>query len=57
MTSTDARVIGDVLLATLLAPVVRMIAMKAFIEPAAAWAGRRGWRIIDQALNDRLPDL
>jgi hypothetical protein len=33
---------GDVLVASLLAPVVRLIAQKAFLEPAAAWAGQAG---------------
>jgi hypothetical protein len=57
MSAADARIIADVLLASLIAPVVRLIAMKAFVEPAAAWAGRSGWRFLDSILNDRLPDL
>lgn len=54
---SDLHVIADVLLASLLAPAVRLIVMKAFLEPAAGWAGRRGWNALDRLLNDRLPDL
>jgi len=39
---SDLHVMGDVLVASLLAPVVRLIAQKAFLEPAAAWAGQAG---------------
>ena len=55
--TADLHVIADVLLATLLAPALRLIALKGIIEPAAGWAGRRGWRALDRLLNDRLPDL
>lgn len=54
---SDLHVIGDVLLATLLAPALRLIVMKGIVEPAAGWAGRRGWHALDRLLNDRLPDL
>jgi hypothetical protein len=56
-TVDDARIIGDVVLASLLAGGVRMIALKAFIEPVAAAIGRRGWSWLDRLLGDRLPDL
>jgi hypothetical protein len=36
---SDLHVMGDALVASLLAPVVRLIVQKAFLEPAAAWAG------------------
>ena len=53
----DARVIGDVVLASILAGGLRLILLKAFLEPIAAATGRRGWRWLDQLLGDRLPDL
>lgn len=56
-TVDDARIVGDVVLASLLAGGVRMIVLKAFIEPIAAAIGRGGWRRLDRLLGDRLPDL
>jgi hypothetical protein len=53
----DLHVIADVLLATLLAPALRLIVLKGIIEPAAGWAGRCGWHALDRLLNDRLPNL
>jgi hypothetical protein len=53
----DLHVIADVLIATLLAPAVRLIVLKGVLEPAAGWAGRCGWHALDRLLNDRLPDL
>jgi hypothetical protein len=57
MTNHDAILILDVVLASLLTPLVKLITLKAFLEPAAFWAGRRGWRVLDKVLDDRLPDL
>jgi membrane glycosyltransferase len=54
---SDLHVIADVLLASLLAPALRLIVMKGIVEPAAGWAGRRGWDALDRLLHDRLPDL
>ena len=53
----DVRIVGDVMLATLLAGGLRLVALKAFIEPAAGWLGRHGWKRLDAATGDRLPDL
>lgn len=53
----DARVIGDVVLASILAGGLRLIVLKAFLEPIAAAAGRRGWAWADRLLGDRLPNL
>jgi hypothetical protein len=39
---SDLRVMGDVLIASLLAPVARLIVQKAFLEPAAAWPWQTG---------------
>lgn len=57
MTANDGRIIADIVLASLLASAVRLIVLKAFLEPAAIWAGRRGWHFIDRLMGDRLPDL
>jgi hypothetical protein len=57
MTADDGRIVLDVIAATLLLRALRLIAMKAFLEPAAVWAGRRGWHFLDRLLGDRLPDL
>jgi hypothetical protein len=57
MTTSDAHIIGDVVIANIIAAALRLIVMEAFIKPAAIWAGRRGWHILDWALGGRLPDL
>ena len=54
---SDLHVIADVMLASLLAPALRLIVAKGILEPAAGWAGRRGWNALDRLLHDRLPDL
>jgi hypothetical protein len=43
MTTTDAHIIGDVVIASLLASGLRLIVMEAFIKPAAVRVGREGW--------------
>jgi hypothetical protein len=53
----DARVIGDIVLGTLLAGGLRLVVVKAFIEPIAVMLGRIGYRRLDQAMGDRLPDF
>ena len=55
MTHDDARIIGDLLLASLLAGGVRVLAMEA-MRPVARWASRRGWWRLDRLAGDRLPD-
>lgn len=57
MSADDSRIITDIVLGSLLASGVRLILLKAFLEPAAFWAGRRGWHTLDRLLGDRLPDL
>ena len=54
--SDDARIVGDVALAGLLAPVFRLVLVKAFFEPAAIWLGQMRWRKADELTGDRLPD-
>jgi hypothetical protein len=53
MSWTDLHIIGDLLLGRML----WLILMKAFFEPLAFWAGRKGWHFLDWLLDDRLPDL
>lgn len=57
MSSHDIVTIFDVAIGSLVAGGVRLIVLKSFLEPAAFWAGRKGWHFLDWALNDRLPDL
>jgi len=53
----DVRIVGDVVLASLIAGGARLVLVKAFIEPAAVWLGQRGYRWVDSMLGDRLPNL
>lgn len=53
----DLRIVGDIVLGSLLASGLRMVVLKAFIEPAAAALGQRAYRKADAALGDRLPDF
>jgi hypothetical protein len=56
MTSADLHLVADVVIGTLLAGGLRLILLKAFLEPAAAFIGRRAYQRVDKALGDRLPD-
>jgi hypothetical protein len=53
----DIRIVGDIVVGSLLANGLRLIVVKAFIEPAAVAAGRWSYRRADAAAGDRLPDL
>jgi hypothetical protein len=53
----DVRIVGDIVVGSLLARVLTLIAMKAFIEPAAIWTGKWGYRKADELSGDRLPDF
>lgn len=60
----EARLVVDVAIGTLLAGLLRLvvwklwlIAMKAFIEPAAVWLGRRGYGQLRVWSAGRLPVL
>lgn len=53
----DLRIVGDIVLGTLLAGGLRLVVMKAFLEPAAMFLGQRAYRQADKALGDRLPDF
>jgi hypothetical protein len=48
----DAHIVGDIVVASLAASVLRVIAQKAFIEPAAAWIGQTSLRRVWGALKD-----
>jgi hypothetical protein len=53
----DLRIVGDIVLGSLLAGGLRLVVMKAFLEPAAMFLGQRAYRQADKALGDRLPDF
>ena len=57
MTSTDMHTVADVMIGSLLAGGLRLVLLKAFIEPAAVLIGRGAYRRVDEAMGDRLPDL
>lgn len=52
----DLRIIGDIIAGSLLAGTLRLIILKAFLEPAAAFIGQTAYRRVDRMLGDRLPD-
>lgn len=55
----DAHIVADAFIASILArwaaPALRLIALKAFIEPLAVWAGRSPYRWLDRLLGGVLP--
>jgi hypothetical protein len=57
----DTRIVADIVVGSLLArwlpAAVKLIALKAFIEPAAVWAGRSKYRWLNQLAGGRLPGL
>jgi hypothetical protein len=53
----DLRIIGDIIAGSLLAGALRLIVLKAFLEPVAAYIGQQAYRRADKAMGDRLPDL
>lgn len=55
-TTDDGRILGDVIAGTLAASAIRLVIVKAFIEPLAVWVGQKGYRQLDRAVGDRLPD-
>lgn len=52
----DARIISDIIAASLLVSLIRLVFVKAFLEPAATWFGQTAYRKADELLDDRLPD-
>lgn len=53
----DIRIIGDIIAGSLLASALRLVVLKAVLEPAAVFIGQRAYRKADDLLDDRLPDL
>lgn len=53
----DLRIVGDIVMGSLLAGGLRLIVLKAFIEPAATFIGQKAYRHADRVLGDRLPDF
>jgi hypothetical protein len=56
-TLDDLRIIGDIIAGSLLAGALRLIVLKAFLEPMAVYVGQKAYRWGDRALGDRLPNL
>lgn len=54
--SDDIRIVGDIIAGSLLASGLRLVVIKAFLEPIATYVGQEAYRRADKALNDRLPD-
>lgn len=55
-TLDDIRIVGDIIVGSLLAGGIRMVILKAFLEPAATFIGQQAYRRVDVAVGDRLPD-
>lgn len=53
----DIRIVGDIVVGSLLASTLRLIVVKGLFEPAAVWAFKAGYRKVDALTGDRLPDL
>jgi hypothetical protein len=53
----DIRIVGDIVVGSLLASGVRLVMVKAFLEPAAVYIGQRVYRRADDALGGALPDV
>jgi hypothetical protein len=52
----DVRIVGDIVLGSMLASFLRLVIAKAFLEPVATWAGQEAYRRADAMSGDRLPD-
>lgn len=55
-TGDDVRIVGDIIFGSLLAGVLRLVVVKAFLEPAAIFVGQTIYRRADQLSGDRLPN-
>ena len=53
----DLRIVGDIIAGSLLAGALRLIVLKAFLEPVAAFVGQQAYRRADRVVGGRLPDL
>jgi hypothetical protein len=53
----DVRIVGDIILGSLLAGGLRLVVVKALLEPAAIYVGQFAYRRVDDAAGGRLPDV
>jgi hypothetical protein len=53
----DVRIIGDIIAGSLLASGLRLVVLKAVLEPAAVFIGQKAYRRADDALGGALPDF
>lgn len=53
----DVRIVGDIIVGSLLAGGLRLVVVKAFLEPFAVFVGQAAYRRADKIMDDRLPDL
>lgn len=53
----DVRIVGDIVVASLLARMVQLVALKAFIEPAGHFIGTTLWQRLRGLSGGRLPAL
>lgn len=52
----DIRIVGDILIGSLLASSIRLVVTKAFLEPLAVWTGRSLYRKADSLSGGVLPN-
>jgi hypothetical protein len=52
----DIRIVGDIVVGSLMAGGLRLVVAKAFLEPLATYVGQKAYREADKALGDALPD-
>lgn len=53
----DLRIVGDIVVGSLLTSGLRLVVAKAFLEPAAVFLGQKAYKQADKALGGRLPDV
>lgn len=53
----DIRIVGDIVVGSLLASILRLIIDEGLFKPAARWAFRAGYEGADRMAGGKLPDL
>lgn len=53
----DIRIVGDIVVGSLLASILRPIIAEGLLKPTAVWAFIAGYQKTDQLTGGRLPDL
>ena len=53
----DVRIVGDIVVASLLARMAQLVALKAFVEPAGHFIGTSLWKRLRGLSGGRLPAL